>query len=179
MKRTLLLLCFLPATLFCGNIATKGQQVGYLKVNAVPGDAGLFVDGEYFGPASCFGFTRKYLITPGQHQITIIDPRCQQATATVDIKPGKTASISEALTPKPAPTPPYATLKVHCAKKNLAAVMLNDTFVGHVDEFNGPGQGLQVSPGAYQVRIDVTGGEPLLWQQVTLEAGKTTVVRWD
>ena len=178
MKRTLLLSCLLPATLFCGNIATNGQPAGYLKVNVVPDRAGLFVDGQYLGPASRFGAARKYLMTPGQHQIRMVDPRAEEGTATVQIEAGKTAKISEALTPKPAPKPPFATLKVMCAK-NLAAVMLNEHFVGHVDEFNGAGQGLQVSPGTYEVRIDVAGGDTLLWQQVTLEAGKTTVVRWD
>jgi hypothetical protein len=181
MKRTLLpmLLCFLPASLFCGNVARDGQQVGYLKVNVVPDRAGLFVDGRYFGPAARYGSARKYLMTPGKHEVRLVDPRYEESTATVDIAPGKTATISEALTPKPAPTPPFATLKVICSPMKLAAVMLNDHYAGHVAEFDGAGQGLQVSPGTYQVRIDVAGGESMLWQQVTLEAGKTTVVQWD
>src|ERR1035437_518089 len=154
MKSRLLLLCLLPATVFCGNIAIDGQRAGYLQVNVVPNSAGLFVDGQYLGPASRYGAARKYLMTPGQHQIRMVDPRAEEGTATVQVEAGKTAKISEALTPKPAPKPPFGTLKISCAE-NLAAVMLNDHFVGHVDEFNGPGQGLQVSPGTYQVRIDV------------------------
>ena len=57
--------------------------------------------------------------------------------------------------------------------------MVNDHFVGHVDEFNNVVQGLLLSPGTYDVRIDLAGGEALLWEQVTIAAGKTTIVRWD
>ena len=173
-----LLLCFAPAALFCGTIATNYQAAGYLKVDVTPDKAGVFMDGAYLGPAARYGSTRKYLIAPGQHQITMVDPRYEDASATVQIEAGKTAKISESMKAKPEPQAPFATLRVICAK-NLAAVMVNDRYVGHVDEFNNGLQGLLVSPGTYDVRIDLGGGEALLWEQVTLAAGKTTVVRWD
>ena len=176
--RLALLLCFVPATLFCADMPTKHQDVGYLKVNVTPDKAGVFVDGEYLGPAARYGTTQKYLMTPGQHQIRLVDPRYEDASATVQIEVGKTAKISETLKAKPEPQAPFATLRVICAK-NLAAVMVNDHFVGHVDEFNNVVQGLLLSPGTYDVRIDVAGGEALLWEQVTIAAGKTTIVRWD
>jgi len=177
MKRTILLICLLPAAIFCGNIAPNPNTIGYLKVNVVPSDAGLFVDGRYFGPASHHGM-RKYLIAPGEHKVTMTDPRYEVSTIIVEVLAGKTVAISEALTPKPEPKSPFATLKVACGKEVLAAVMLNDEFVGTVSEFDGAGHGLEVAPGTYQVRIDIAGGESLLWQQVTLEAGKTTTVSW-
>jgi hypothetical protein len=168
----------MPAALFCGSIANSHQELGYLKVNATPDKAGVFLDGVYMGPAARFGSTKKYGLPPGKYEITMIDPRCEDSSATVLIEAGKTATITETLKAKPEPQGPFATLRVIC-EKNLAAVMVNDHYVGHVDEFNNGLQGLLVGPGTYDVRIDAAGGEALLWQQVTLVAGKTTVVRWD
>ena len=179
MKRALLLLFVGPAMLLCGATTADHASVGYLKVNVTPDKAGVFVDGQYYGPAARYASTRKYIIAPGKHVITMVDPRCEDATATVQIEAGKTATITETLKPKTPPRPPYGTLRVICSY-NLAAVMLNDEYVGHVDEFNNPVQGLLVAPGTYNVRIDVNGHEEsIVWQRVTIEAGKTTVVRWD
>ena len=130
MKRAIFLLGFLPATLFCG----KGPaNVGYLKVNVVPDQAGVFVDGQYYGPATLHGGARKYLVAPGPHQVKMVDPRYQDATVPVLIQAGKTVKIAQALTPKPAPKPPFATLRVIC-DATMAAVMLNNQYVGHVGE---------------------------------------------
>ncbi|HUP05022.1 MAG TPA: PEGA domain-containing protein [Bryobacteraceae bacterium] len=155
------------------------MPVGYLKVSVSPDDAALYVDGHYWGPASHYGSSRKYLMTPGTHQVALMDPRCETSTSTVTIESGKTAHLSENLARKPDPKPPYADLKVEFHGEKFAAVMLNGEYVGYIDQFNGAGQDLQVSPGTYQVRIDVAGGQSLLWQEVTLVAGKTTTVRWD
>ena len=176
--RTFLPLCFVSAMLVCAANAAGPQEVGYLKVNVTPDKAGVYMDGEYLGPAARYGSTRTYLVAPGQHQLTIVDPRYEDASATVRVELGKTAKISESLKAKPEPQAPFAMLRVICAR-NLAAVMVNNRFVGHVDEFNNGVEGLLVSPGTYDVRIDLSGGESLLWQRVTLEVGKTTVVRWD
>ena len=176
MSRMLLVVCFASAMLVCECMAATRTDTGYLKVSVTPDKAAVYVDGQYFGPAARFASSRKYLIAPGQHQITLVDPRCEDATATVTIIAGKTAKITETLKPKPEPKPPFGTLKVICPH-NLAAVMMNDHFVGHVDEFNNWPQGLQTSPGTYDVRVDLYGGESELWENVTLTANKTTVVR--
>ena len=40
---------------------------------------------------------------------------------------------------------------------NRAAVFVDDQFVGHVDEFDGPGQALLVAPGKRRVKITLPG----------------------
>lgn len=173
MKLTLLLLCLVPA-MFVASAADS--SVGYLKVKVSPDKAGVFVDGQYFGPAARFASTEKYLIAPGKHVITMVDPRCEEATATVQIEAGKTATINQTLKPLPEPKEPFGTLKV-ISKYNQAAVIINDHYVGHVDEFDNAFQGLLINPGTYSVRIDLAGGQTVLSQQVTIAAGKTTVVQ--
>jgi hypothetical protein len=178
MKRNVLPLFLAPAMLICGATAAERTDMGYLKVKVTPDKAGVFLDGQYYGPAARFASTRKYLVAPGKHEITLVDPRYEDASATVQIEAGKTAIVTETMKAKPEPKPPFGTLRIVCSYK-LAAVMLNDRYVGHVDEFNNGMQGLLLNPGAYFVRIDLSDGQSLLSEQVAVEADKTTVVRWD
>src|SRR5689334_13641231 len=55
-----------------------GQGVGYLKANIDPGRAGVFVDGKYLGPATNFGVARKYALSPGEHELKLVDPRFEE-----------------------------------------------------------------------------------------------------
>jgi hypothetical protein len=176
MIRTLLVVGFASAMLVGGSMAAARTDVGYLKVSVTPDKAGVYVDGQYFGPAARFAETKKYMLAPGQHQIMLADPRYEDATATVQIVAGKTATVTETLKPKPEPKPPFGLLKVVC-RPYLAAVMLNDHYVGHVDEFDNGPEGLQVNPGTYDLRIDLSSGDTQLWERVTVTADKTTVVR--
>jgi PEGA domain len=40
---------------------------------------------------------------------------------------------------------------------NRAAVFIDEKFVGHVDEFDGPGQALLVAPGKHRLKISLPG----------------------
>jgi hypothetical protein len=170
-----LLFCFVPAALFCAGAPDNHHDLGYLKVNVTPDNAGVFLDGVYMGPSAHSGSAMKYGLPPGKYEITMIDPRCEDSSATVEIVAGKTATINETMKAKAEAQGPFATLRVLC-DKNLAAVIVSGNYIGDVAEFN---RGLPVSPGTYDLRIDVGGGESLLWERVTFVAGQTTVVRWD
>jgi hypothetical protein len=176
MKRLLLIVCLAPALLLARGKGASEPGAGYLKVDATPDKAGVFLDGVYMGPAARFGRTRKYTLPPGSYKITLVDPRCEDAEATVTIEAGKTATVTQALKPKAEPKGPYGTLKIICPYDNVGAVMLNNHYVGHVSEFDGVFQGLLIAPGTYDVRIDMAGGESLLWEKVVVAADKTTVV---
>lgn len=142
---------------------------GYLKVAANQKDAGVFVDGGYVGPAS-----RKYPLDPGKHIITIMDPRYEDASKTVQIEAGKTKTLSESLKPKAQPAGPYGTLRVNTANK-WAAVLVNDEYVGYAGQFKGSMHGLLLPAGTYRVEIDGFGSDALLVQNdVKVEAGKDT-----
>lgn len=172
MKSSLLVLCLAPAMLVAQSKAASTDK-GELKLSVTPSKAGVFLDGAYMGPANY-----KYHLPPGSYQLKFVDPRYEDSTATVQIEAGKTATVTEALKAKPDPAGPYAELQVACPYK-MAAVMINDHYVGHVSEFRPGMHGLLLSPGTYNVRIDLAGGEAVLAQQVTLAAGKPTVVTED
>jgi archaellum component FlaF (FlaF/FlaG flagellin family) len=173
MKRTFLVLCLAPVML----LAEGTSNEGYLKVNVTPDKAGVFLDGVYMGPAARFAHTLKYKLPPGKYQITMSDPRCEDATVSVTIEAGKTAEVPPTtLKPKPEPKGPFGLIKV-IAPNNVGGVFLNGEYVGHVDEFDNSVEGLLVPPGTYTVLIEAAGGDGLLEESVTVVADKTVVVQ--
>jgi hypothetical protein len=153
-----------------------GQGVGYLRANIDPGRAGVFVDGKYLGPAANFGIARKYALSPGEHELKLVDPRFEEFTSKIQIREGKETALWEELKPLPEPQPPFGTLRVICPDK-FAAVYLNGKFYGHADEFSNEYQGLLLNPGEYEVRLVPTeGGTLLAWAKVRINEGTTTTV---
>ncbi|HUP05035.1 MAG TPA: PEGA domain-containing protein [Bryobacteraceae bacterium] len=176
MKRTLLF-CLVPFALSTCALAASAAD-GYLKVNATPRSAGVYLDGAYLGPAARFGACMKYKLPAGKYEIRVTDPRYEDATASVTIEAGKTAHVDQPLKAKPAPTGPFGLLKIK-APNNTAAVLVNGEFVGHVDEFDNSVEGLLIPPGNYIVRIDLAGNNSVLEQVVTVAANQTTLVTQD
>ena len=154
-----------------------GQGVGYLKAKIDPGRAGVFVDGKYLGPATNFGVARKYALTPGEHELRLVDPRYEEITTTVQIREGKVTDVWEDLKRLPEPKPPFGTLRVICPDK-FAAVFLNGKFYGHADEFSNPAQGLLLNPGEYDVRVVPTEGGTLLAHLKARITEDTTTTVW-
>lgn len=148
---------------------------GYLKVKASPSRAGVFVDGKYIGPAGNLAMARKYAVAEGEHEIKLVEPRCQEVTKKVTVVAGKTVSVSETLPRLPVPKGPFGQIRTPVAEK-YAAVYVNGKYMGHADEFNAGSQGLLLPPGTYDVRVEPKSGAPIE-KKVTLEAGKTTVVQ--
>jgi hypothetical protein len=77
------------------------------------------------------------------------------------LEPGKVYEIKLALT-KDARTPPSGAmgeLKIS-ATPNRAAVFVDDQFAGHVNEFDGVGKAMLLTPGQHRVRIALPGYLP-------------------
>ena len=153
----------------------QGQTMGSLCVKADPGRAGVFVDDKYLGPAANFRIARTYPVAAGEHQLKLIDPRYEEFSSTVTIQPGKKTTISQTLKALPPAKPPFGRLRTENPDK-FAAVYVNDRFMGHVDEFSNPAQGLLLNPGDYTVKIVPATGQPIT-QTVKIEADKTVLVK--
>jgi len=65
---------------------------------------------------------------------------------------GKTTKVEQKMKAVPPPQPPFGRLRTISSDK-FAAVYVNGKFMGHVDEFSNPTQGLLLNPGEYKVRI--------------------------
>src|SRR4051812_8097361 len=106
------------------------QQTAKLKFSVKPGRAGVFVDGNYLGPAANFRVGRTYSVSAGEHEVRLSDPRYEDVVKKVTIPAGKTATISETMKELPAPKPPFGTLRTISTDK-FAAVYVNGHFMGH------------------------------------------------
>jgi PEGA domain len=151
------------------------QGNGYIKTKVDPGRAGVFVDGKYVGPAANFRVGRKYSVSPGDHEIKLVEPRYEDVVTKVTIQAGKTTVLSQTMKALPPAKPPFGILRTTAPDK-FSAVYVNGKFMGHAGEFNNSMQGLQLNPGSYDVKIvPVSGGEGHE-EKVTIEADKTAIV---
>ncbi len=158
---------------------------GTLKAHGKPGDAGLFVDGKYLGPAVRYTFAVKYQVEEGTHEVVLQDPRYEDFKTTVTVKAGEVTDLKYELTKLPEPKGPFGTLKFGRGKPetfmsmvvgDTSAVYLNGRFVGHLEEMNHVGTGLLLPPGKYELRCSSPMyGE--INQTVEVVAGKTTKVK--
>lgn len=174
-QRTLALAC--AAAIGCFIAAPlSAQGTGTLIVHAKPGRAGIFVDGKYLGPAANFASARTYSVAAGQHEVILREPRYEEYKTSIEILAGKTTTISQELQAKPLPKPPFGRIRMQGFEK-YSAVFINGSFVGHTDEFNGPGQGLLLNPGEYELKIQSQAGASVLDQKVTVTANQVTMLK--
>jgi hypothetical protein len=180
MARTgLLRLSSLIVFLFVSSSVTAGAQTGstgQLKTKVNPGRAGDFVDGKYLGPAANFGSARTYSLPAGEHEVKLVEPRYKEITTKVTVNAGKTTVLKETMEALPPPKPPFGRLRT-LGPDHLAAVYVNDRYMGHVDEFSNFAQGLYLNPGEYVVRIvPASGGQPYE-EKVNLKENQVVIVR--
>lgn len=167
-----------------GVFGLAAQDTGYIKVHGKPGDAGVFINGKYVGPAVRFTVPEKYEAPVGEVELTIRDPRYEDFTTKVTVKPHKTTKLKYALKPAEPAKPPFGRLRLgggeaesfmSIAAGDTGAVYINDKFYGYVDELNNPGGGLLLNPGTYDVHIvSPTFGD--IRQKVTITANKVTII---
>lgn len=160
------------------------QETGYIKARGKPGDAGVFVNGQYVGPAVRFTVPEKYPAPAGEVEVTFKDPRYEDYTTKVTVRAKKTTKIKYALKPVEPAKPPFGRLRLgggepesfmSIATGDTGAVYINDKFFGYVDELNNPGGGLLLNPGTYDLHIvSPTFGD--IRQKITIEANKVTVI---
>ena len=152
------------------------QDMGRLETNIKPDVTGVFVDGEYKGTSSEFrSHATAIQLTAGDHEVRFVDPRNRELRRTVNIPAGLTVTLHGAMTPLEVAQPPFGMLKTK--KAGRAAVYLDGRYHGQADEFNGPGQGMLLKTGNYDLRIEpVSGGTPHE-EKIMIEAGRTKVVR--
>ncbi len=158
----------------CGSLAFG--QTGTLKVKTTTGRAGVFVDDKYVGPAANFGMSRGYALAPGDHTITLREPRYEVATGHVTVVAGKTVTFKQDLKALPVPKGPFGRLRTEGAEK-YSAVYINGAYMGHEDEFDNFAQGLLLPPGHYLVKIVPISGGAGTEQAVDLKANETTIVK--
>jgi hypothetical protein len=159
-------------------------DVGKVKCVGRPGDAGVFIDGKYVGPASRFTVPESYEAPAGTVEVTLKDPRYEDFTSKVTVRAKKKTKIHYAMKKLPEPKGPFGLFRlkggepesfISVAAGDISPIYINDKFYGHVDELNNLGSGILLQPGTYDLRIS----SPIFGeinQKLVIEANKTTYV---
>lgn len=159
---SILVLAF--AWCFGGSVSAQSNDVlgevqfeGKTKIEKT---SGVWIDGQYVGYLNELKLSKKVLLLPGDHTISVRQNGYQDFSQTIVVQPGKTLIIRVAMNKAPTgPMPPdaeLATIKIN-VNPSRAAVFMDNRFVGHVGEFEGLGRALQVVPGTHHIRIALPG----------------------
>ena len=146
----------LPAPMYAENDVMG--EIQFEGRSHVEKTSGVWVDGEYVGYLKELKGSKKVLLLPGEHVISVRQDGYQDFTDRILVQPGQTEVLR--VTMEKAPTGPLpdvtATVKIAVSPMR-AAVFVDGLFVGHVGEFDGLGRGMLVTPGTHQIRIALPG----------------------
>src|SRR5271163_704884 len=120
--------------------------------------SGVWVDGEYVGYLKELKGSKKVLLLPGEHVVTVRQDGYQDFTERVILQPGQKEVVRVAMEKAPTGPLPTVTAEVKITvHPSRAAVFLDGLFVGHVGEFEGAGRGMLVGPGMHHIKIALPG----------------------
>jgi hypothetical protein len=136
-------------------------EVRFLTHNRAEKTAGVWVDGQYVGYAKELNGNKKMLLLPGKHEIIVRQPWYKDYVEEAVLEPGELHMINLTLVKDTRTVPKGATgeLKIS-ATPPRAAVFVDEQFAGHVDEFDGLGKAMLLTPGEHRVRIALPGYLP-------------------
>ena len=141
------------------------QPSGYIKAYGAPPDAGVFLNGQYLGPAHRFTISEKYPAPAGEVEVIFRDPRYEDYVTKVNVRPGKTTKVKYSMKKMEPARPPFGRLRLgggeaesfmSVAGGDVGAIYINDRFMGYVDQLNNAGGGLLLNPGTYDLHVSST-----------------------
>ena len=123
--------------------------------------AGVWVDGQYVGFVKELSGDKKLTLLPGKHEIVIRQAWYNEFVNEVILQPGKTYEVKVELVKSAQLPTKDATgeLKI-AATPSRAAVFVDGQYAGHVDEFDGVGQAMLLTPGQHRLHIALPGYLP-------------------
>jgi len=131
------------------------QLVGASKIEKT---SGVWVDGQYVGYLKELKGSKKLLLLPGDHEISVRQAGFRDFIQKIVLEPGQKHVVNVAMVKDPEVEYPDVTAEVKFAvKPNRAAVFADDRFIGYVDQFDGPGQWLLLAPGKHHIKITLPG----------------------
>jgi len=133
-------------------------QVDLVGATKVEETSGVWIDGQYVGYVRELRGSKKILLLPGEHEITIRQGGYVDFVQKVTIRAGETQTIDIKLEKDTRLQLPRITAEIKLeVNPNRAAVFVDGVFIGHVAEFGGIGRALLVTPGKRKITISLPG----------------------
>jgi hypothetical protein len=133
-------------------------EVELIGASKVENGSGVWVDGQYLGYLKELKGSKKILLLPGPHEVTVREDGYHEFTQKIDVRPGEKQTISVKLekdTQFKLPTV-FSDIKLSITP-DRAAVFVDGQFVGHAGELGGIGKSLQVAPGHRKITVSLPG----------------------
>ena len=146
----------LTPTLYAGNdVMGEIEFDGKSKVEKT---SGVWVDGQYVGYLKELKGSKKVLLLPGEHVITVRQGGYHDFVERVELRPGEKKTVRVEMHKAPTGAMPSVTATVKLAVvPTRAAVFIDGQFMGHAAEFQGLGRGVLVAPGLHTIKIALPG----------------------
>jgi PEGA domain len=137
------------------------SELKFVAHNKAEKTAGVWVDGQYVGFVKELTGDKKIVLLPGKHDVLVRQAWYKDYVQQVILEPGQTSLVNVSLVRDEHPTAGAATgeLKIS-ATPSRAAVFVDNQFAGHVDEFDGVGKAMLLTPGRHSVRVALPGYLP-------------------
>lgn len=166
---------FIPA-LHAGNNEVLGK-VDLIGATKVERTSGVWIDGQYVGYLRELKGSKKILLLPGEHEITVRQGGYVDFVQKVMVRGGETQTINVRMGKDTRVQLPRITSEIKLeVNPNRAAVFVDGVFVGHVAEFEGVGKALLVAPGKRKIKIELPGYQTFE-TDIELVANQKTVVK--
>lgn len=154
-------------------------QVDLVGATKVERTSGVWIDGQYVGYLHELKGSKKLLLLPGEHEITVRQGGYLDFVQTVMVRAGETQTINVKMGKDTRVQMPRITSEIKLeVNPNRAAVFVDGVFVGHVAEFEGLGKALLVTPGKRKIRITLPGYQTFE-TDIDLVANQKSVVKTD
>jgi len=123
--------------------------------------AGVWVDGQYVGFVKELEGNNKLKLLPGKHEIVIRQAWYDEFVRQIVLEPGQTQEVNVTLVKSARLPTKDATgeLKI-AATPSRAAVFVDGQYAGYVDQFDGVGKAMLLTPGQHHLRIALPGYLP-------------------
>jgi PEGA domain len=147
----------LSPVLYAGNNNVLGE-VELVGASKVENTSGVWVDDQYVGYLGELKGSKKLLLLPGEHTITVRQGGYLDFTQKVVVRAGEKQSIDVKMERDTRIAMPKITAEIKLeVKPTRAAVFVDGVFVGHIAEFEGVGRALLVAPGKRKIEISLPG----------------------
>src|SRR6266478_7904232 len=133
-------------------------EVRFVPQNGPAKTAGVWVDGKYVGYLSELKGSKKLLLLPGEHEISVREAGYQSVDQKISVQPNAVQTLRVSLAKDPRAQFPTVSAEVRLSiDPDRAAVFVDEQFAGHAHEFGGGGRAMLVSPGKHHIKITLPG----------------------
>jgi hypothetical protein len=149
------------SVLFATATAAENKVLGELELSGatdVERSSGVWIDDQYLGYLKELKGSKKILLLPGTHKVSVRQNGYQDFTREVTLQPGEKQLVTVTMVKAPGYVMPAVTSEIKMSiDPDRAAVFLDGQFVGHAAEFGGIGRSLIVAPGHRKISITLPG----------------------